>query len=238
VISKTKNKKSSKLPLIISISVLVVLVGSYFLFPAVKSFVDEAWQVLRSDDEKEVEEWVSQFGMLGPLVLILLMVAQMFLFVVPNVLLMMIAIISYGPVWGGLLAWFGVFVASSTGYVIGRKIGTPALDRLVSDETQNKLVEFVQHYGFGAIFLTRLSSFSNDALSFVAGVLEMSYLRYISATLGGIAPLIIVLAIYGRDGKIEKALIWISAVSIILLVIYIIIDKKRKKKKKGQKQKA
>jgi uncharacterized membrane protein YdjX (TVP38/TMEM64 family) len=224
---KTGKQKTSNTPLFISVGVIVVLVGSYFIFPGCKSFVHEAFEVLTSDDEERVEQWVSQFGMLGPLVIVLLMIAQMFLFVVPNILLMMIAIISYGPVWGSLLAWFGVFAASSTGYFIGKKIGHPLLSRFVSPKVQDKLIEFVHRYGFGAILVTRISSFSNDALSFVAGVLHMTYVKYISATLAGIAPLIILLAIYGNNGKIEKALLWISIISLILLVGYIVYDRKK-----------
>jgi len=33
------------------------------------------------------------------------MVVQMFLFVVPNVFLMMVAIISYGPGWGAVISF-------------------------------------------------------------------------------------------------------------------------------------
>jgi hypothetical protein len=41
--------------------------------------------------------------------------------------------------------------------------------------------------------------------------------------------MIVLLAIFGRNGKILKALIWIAAISLMLLIIYIVIDKKRKK---------
>ena len=59
----------------------------------------------------------------------------------------------------------------------------------------------------------------------------MTYRKYILATLSGITPLIVLLAIYGKNGKIEKALIWIAAISMVLLIVYIIIDKRRKNKK-------
>ena len=58
----------------------------------------------------------------------------------------------------------------------------------------------------------------------------MGYKKYILATMGGISPLIILLSIYGKNGKILKALIWIAAASLITLMIYIIIDKRRKSK--------
>ena len=53
----------------------------------------------------------STFGVFGPVIIIVGMMVQMFLFVVPNVLLMMIAIVSYGPVWGGIISFVGVFAA-------------------------------------------------------------------------------------------------------------------------------
>jgi uncharacterized membrane protein YdjX (TVP38/TMEM64 family) len=58
----------------------------------------------------------------------------------------------------------------------------------------------------------------------------MSYRKYILATLSGITPLVVLLAVYGKNGKIERALIWIAAVSLVLLVVYIVIDKKRRGK--------
>jgi uncharacterized membrane protein YdjX (TVP38/TMEM64 family) len=228
--SKSPAKKPSKLPIFISLAVVGVLVGSYFVFPAVKEFVDEGFQVLTGDDEKAAKEWVAQFGIKGPIVLVVLMIAQMFLFIVPNILLMMIAILSYGPVWGGLLAWGGVFASSTTGYFIGKRLGSPVLQRFMSAKVEKVLIQFVHDYGMGAILLTRLSSFSNDGLSIVAGALRMPYVRYIGSTLTGILPLIVLLAIYGRNGKIEKALLWISIISLVLLAGYIYYDKRKKKK--------
>jgi uncharacterized membrane protein YdjX (TVP38/TMEM64 family) len=105
------------------------------------------------------------------------------------------------------------------------------LQKFVSKKTQKKIGDFIQDYGMMAILLTRLSSFSNDALSFVAGLLGMRYKVYILSTLAGITPLVVTIAIYGRNGKIEKALIWVAAVSVVLLIAYIVIDKRRKKNK-------
>jgi uncharacterized membrane protein YdjX (TVP38/TMEM64 family) len=40
----------------------------------------------------------------GPVVLVFLMVLQMFLLFVPNILVMMISIIMYGPFWGAIIS--------------------------------------------------------------------------------------------------------------------------------------
>lgn len=219
-----------KLPLFISFSLLAVLLLCYLLIPSVKEFVQEAFEVLTSNDQKRISSWVAQFKLAGPVVLVLLMVVQMFLFVVPNIFIMIVAIISYGPVWGAVISFCGVFCSSSAGYAIGRYLGPVTVDKLLSKNAQRKTSDFIQHYGVPAIAITRISSFSNDSLSIVAGMLRMSYKRYILATLCGITPLIVLLSVYGRNGKILRALIWIAAVSLVLLVVYIIVDKRRRKK--------
>lgn len=237
-IIKKNREKPGRLPIIISLSLLVILVGCYFLVPSFHDTIKETFKLLTSDDEERIENWVSRFGMAGPLVLILVMVVQMFLFVVPNVLVMMIAIIMYGPVWGSIISLIGIFVSSSVGYFIGRKLGPITVNKLISIKTQEKISSFIEEYGTAAIAITRISSLSNDSLSIVAGLLKMSYRKYIMATLCGITPLITLLALYGRNGRIESALLWIAAVSLVILFIYIFIDKKRKKRNANIKHKS
>jgi uncharacterized membrane protein YdjX (TVP38/TMEM64 family) len=217
-------------PIFIYLSLAVLFAACYFFIPQFKQEINTAVDVLTGEDEERIQRWVSTFGIFGPVVIIVGMMVQMFLFVVPNVLLMMIAIVSYGPVWGAVISFVGVFAASSFGYFIGGKLSKVTLARFVSIEHQRKIAQFIQDYGMGTIMITRLSSFSNDALSLVAGMLRMEYKKYIVSTLIGITPLIVVLAIFGKNDKIEWALIWITAASLVMLVTYIIIDKRKKKK--------
>src|SRR5687767_165186 len=106
-----------RLPFLISFPLVVVLIACYYLFPSFQSFINEAYDVLTSGNETRISNWVAQFKLAGPLVLIFIMVVQMFLFVVPNVFLMVVAIISYGPLWGGFISFLGVFASSSLGFL-------------------------------------------------------------------------------------------------------------------------
>ena len=231
VSTRTGPDRASKLPLIISILAIACLIASYFIFPGYQEGVDEAFEILTSDDEDRIREWVSGFGVWGPIVILLAMVAQMFLLIIPNILLIFICILSYGPLWGSILAWFGVLLASTVGYFIGCKASTVLVDRLVSKKTRKKLQDFVKAYGMKAIIALRVSSLSNDGLSLVAGLLEMSYRRFIIATMVGITPLIAVLAIFGHNGEVEKGLVWVGVFLIICLVLYVFIDKRRQRKR-------
>jgi len=220
-----------KLPLLVSLFLLAILIVFYFVIPSFQSFIKEAFDVLTSENEERIRQWVAQFKLAGPVMLILIMIAQMFLFVVPNVFVMMVAIISYGPFWGSVIAFLGVFASSSTGYMIGKYLGPVTVHKLMNEKVRRKTSEFIKRYGVTAIAITRISSLSNDSLSIVAGLLKMNYRKYILATLAGITPLIILLAIYGKNGKILKALIWIAALSLLSLIVYIIIDKRRKRRR-------
>lgn len=229
--TKVGHQKTSKLPLILSLVLLAALIASYFIFPGYQAGIDEAFEVLTSEDEERISAWVAQFGAWGPIAIIVAMVLQMFLFIIPNILLIMISIISYGPVWGSLLAWFGIFLASTVGYFIGNKLSPIIVNRLVGEKLQKTLRSFIDDYGMKAIVALRLSSFSNDGLSLVAGLLNMKYRKFITASLLGITPLVIALAIFGHNGAIKKGLVWVGIFLVGCLVIYIIIDKRKKKNK-------
>ncbi|WP_203295247.1 TVP38/TMEM64 family protein [Luteirhabdus pelagi] len=231
--SKQDNKKSDKnrLPLYLSGALIIGLVASYFIFPSVSDFFDEAWQVLTSGDEQRVNEWISGFGWLGPIVLVLAMVAQMFLIIVPTVVLMVVSILAYGPIWGSLLVLVAVFAASSVGYAIGNYFGEALIENVIGRKTESKIEDFLENYGFWAIVITRINPFlSNDAISFVAGILGMGYWRFIAATLVGIAPLTFLIAILGETtDSLKNGLLWGSGISLVIFLAYVYWDKKRKK---------
>jgi uncharacterized membrane protein YdjX (TVP38/TMEM64 family) len=214
---------------LVSVLLIAILLASYFIFPDFKQGVHNAWEAIASNDQEHIRAWVKRFGILGPIVLILVMAFQIFLLFVPNLLLFVIAILCYGPIWGTLISLIGVAASSSLGYFIGRKIGPRAIDRFVSQQAQEKIAFFVQRYGVKAIFIFRLSSLSTDALGFIAGILEMNFRRFLVATLAGIAPVITLLAIFGKSGKIERGLLWLGGFALVALLIYFFIDKNNRK---------
>src|SRR5690606_1489958 len=175
---------AKKLPLTISFLVLFIFFACYFCIPSFNSSIREAFNVLISGDKQLIRDWVSQFGIWGPLVIVLAMVASMFLFVVPNLLLLIISSVSYGPLWGSVISLIAVFISSSIAYMIGYSIGPVILRRLLKDKVRVKLTQLERDYGVGAIILFRLSPvLSNEAISFIPAILKMRYKRFILATL-------------------------------------------------------
>lgn len=215
--------------IVLSALLIATLVASYVIFPSFKEGVDNGWEAIRSNDQEAMRDWVQRFGILGPIILIVIMALQIFLLFVPNLLLFVIAIMCYGPVWGPLISLVGVAASSSLGYFVGSKVGPRAIDRFVSPKAQDKIAFYVRRYGVKAIFVFRLSSLSTDAVGFVAGILEMNYRHFLVATLAGVAPVLTLLALYGKSGRIENALIWLAAFALFALLMYVFFDRKKRR---------
>ena len=230
--NKSSSAKKSKLPLYLSLLLVAILVICYFAVPTVNDFFNEAWSVLSSDDEARVKKWVEDFGWFGPVVIVLAMVIQMFLLVIPTILLMIVSTLAYGPFWGSIINFTAVIIASSVGYAIGKYLGLSFIERLLGEKTTKKITTFIQEYGFWAVVITRINPFlSNDAISFVAGILKMNYWKFISATAVGITPLILLIAITGQNtDSLKTGLLYGSIASLIIFGGYIWWDKKRKSK--------
>lgn len=224
-----KGQRQSRWPLFLSGLFILAIVLSYFFIPEVKAFMQEAWEVLSSGDEDRISGWIDQFGWWGPFIIVLSMIAQMFLLVVPTVLLMVVAVIAYGPFAGVGIILLAIFAASTTAYFLGAFLGTPVIEKLLGTKSKKTMEGFIDDYGFWAVIITRLSPFlSNDAISFVGGMLHMGYWKFIGATMLGIFPLASLIAYLGENNdRLVNGLIWVSVGSFIGLFFYVWWDKRQ-----------
>lgn len=224
-----EDDRQSRLSLLLTAAVLGGLVVAYFAWPAFHEQVNEAYRVLTSGDRARIEAWVGQFGPWGPVAVVATMVLQMFLIVIPSWGLMIVNVLAYGPVWGSLLSVTGIVAASSLGYFIGHHLHETTIDRIVGKKTSRKMEGYVDDYGLWAVFVARLAPFlSNDAISFIGGLLQMGYWKFIGATLAGITPLTVLIAVLGEDvDRLKTGLIVASAVCIVLFAAYVVYDRRR-----------
>jgi uncharacterized membrane protein YdjX (TVP38/TMEM64 family) len=226
---QSENVKQNKWPLLISLGIVATLVLLYFAVPDVKNFFKEAFNILTSGNNQHISSWVGELGFWGPFFIILAMVVQMFLIVIPSPLLMLVSVLAYGPWLGTLISVSAIFTASSVGYFIGRYLGEFAIVHIIGNKKEKQIEFYVEKYGFWAVIITRLAPFlSNDAISFVGGILRMGYLKFIGATLAGILPLAALIGYLGENWeRLKTGLIWVSAISIVLFAGYVIYDRKK-----------
>lgn len=224
---------SRKTLIVASVILLLSFISSYIFIPSVNEGINKAFEILTSGDQDRIRDWVSEFGIWGPLVIIVGMVASMFLFVVPNLLLLIISAVSYGPLWGSVISLVAVFISSSVAYSLGYWVGPGILRRLLSVSTHEKLTKMVRLYGVGIIILFRISPLlSNEAISFIPALLRMRYKKFILATLAGSVPVIGILAYTSGEGNFKTVMIWLSVISLLGYAIYLYIANKIRTKRK------
>ncbi len=229
--SPDKQGRRRRWAYILSGIIILGMVSGYFLFPGFQGFVDDAYAILISGDDERLTAYVESFGAWGPVFIVLAMCVQMFLIVVPSWLLMIVAALAYGPVWGALLSVAAVFTASTFGYFVGSTLNEVTIDRMVGEEEKKKMKHYIGRYGFGAVILFRLAPFlSNDAISFVGGMLRMGYWKFIGATLAGIIPLAALIGYFGQDtDTLKTGLVWVGGLSLVLYAGYIVYEQLRAK---------
>ncbi len=222
------------LPLFVSGIILGGSVLCYFLYPDFQEFCKEAWRVLTSGQESRIANWVAQFGFWGPLLLLLLFLVQMLAFVIPSWLLILVCALAYGPWWGSGLSLLGILLASATAYILGKSLSEDTLLALLGEKAEKRMRSYLENYGFGTVLVFRIAPFlSNDTISFVAGLTRMGFWKFMAATALGIAPLISLLAyLEGNSERLQRGLIWTSAVCLVGFGIYVWWDKKKGPKAK------
>lgn len=226
----TRATRQSRLPFYISLAIVISLIILYFAVPEIKSFFDEAYNVLTSEDEKRISGWVEKLGIWGPLLIIFGMIVQMFLIIVPSPLLMLVSVLAYGKIWGVLLSVTAVLAASSIGYLLGGYLGEVSVDKVIGEDKKQKLESLVKRFGLWTIILFRLIPFlSNDAISFVGGLLGMKYRKFIFATAVGITPLAILIAYFGENNaRLKNGMIWLGALGLVFFIGYYLYQRRQK----------
>lgn len=217
---------------LISLGVVGFLVILYFSHPPFQESVKEAWNVLLSDDQEQIKDYVKQFGILGPIAIIVFIILQMFLIIFPSWLPIIVGVLAYGFWWGVLINLVGVGIASTIGYFIGKQLKTV----FISNKKYEKMEFWIKNYSFITVVLFRVSPFfSNDAISFIAGIFRMSYKKFMLATYAGMIPLSLAVGYFSTDlDKLENGLYWVGGAGALLYAIYIYFDHKKRKKKNAK----
>lgn len=221
--------KKTNFPALLSIAMLLTVLVFYLVKPDFRQWTNEAYHVFGTGDLSKIKEFLQPYRDIGYIIILGAFLFQLFLFFVPSVLVMSLSIMMYGPWIGGLLCLAGVFMASVFAYVLGEMLGDYTIDRIIGHSQREKMTNFLQKYGFWTVAVFRLSPFlSNDAVSFVGGLVSMNFWRFIAATMVGITPLTILLAWMGENnGRLKIGFSILGGISVLALGVYIYIDRRK-----------
>lgn len=97
------------------------------------------WRWLASFSQEGLRDYIQSFGAAGWIVFLVLQILQVFIALIPGKLLESVAGFVLGPVFGTLLCYAGVAIASSLVFVLTRKFGVKLVEVFISREKINQL---------------------------------------------------------------------------------------------------
>lgn len=167
------------------------------------------------DGPQRLREAVDGTGAWG-VVLFVLGYAALTLVPAPASVLTLSAGALFGLWWGALVAWLAAMLGAFGGFALGRRLGRPAVDRLLSGRLA-QADEVLRRHGLSAVLAVRLLPlFPFTPLNYACGLLGVRVRDYALGTAAGIVPGALAYAAVGASGADPVGIVVGVAVLVLL----------------------
>ncbi|MEH7301798.1 TVP38/TMEM64 family protein [Neobacillus drentensis] len=177
----------------------------------------KAWFTLEN-----IMSLIREYRALGPLPGILLTIIEAFLPFLPLFLFVMANASAFGLWLGFLYSWIGTCIGALLVFLLVRKYGQRRLLSFLPKHPKvRKLMDWVEHHGFGPLFLLLCFPFTPSAVvNIVAGLSKISTAQYMLAVCIGKMVMIFTISFIGYD--IHSLITKPFRTVIVFLVIFIL----------------
>ncbi len=173
-------------------------------------------------DRDAIINYLQPYGILGPLVLFIILMLQVFLAVIPGHAFIVAGGYIYGLFVGTLITQLSTVLASQLAFLLVRRFGRPMVDRFSSAKIVdhwNQLAE--KQGGLFFFFAFILPIFPNDLMAFIAGLSSITTKKFFAANFFGRLPVAILITLIGSHGFEIPLYFWlVIALAILGLCIF------------------
>lgn len=200
---------------------LFVYIGFLLLTAIVfMQVIELGWLEVLTNHEKLIF-FIKDLGLIGPITIIFLIASAIVISPIPSAPVALVSGAIYGHTFGTLYVVLGALLGALMAFMISRKLGYDYINKKLHNKLPVKIVGS-QNTLMIIVFVTRLAPFiSFDVISYAAGLTQLTYSRFIIATLMGIIPISFALAHIGSEvnnGELEKIVIALVLLGFITLV--------------------
>ncbi len=208
----------------IKLTIAVVLIATVY-------FVLRAYGLTRYVDLKNVykiKEWVSDFGVIAPLVYICFYIVAT-LFFLPGLPITVLSGLAFGPVLGVVYAAIGAIIGVSLAFLVARYVARELVESWVAGNKQfQKIDEKVEQQGWRILMFTRLVPiFPFNLQNYAYGLTKIKFLTYLPVSAifmlpGTIAYVQIGGALVSGEGNLRRTLLYLSIAGVLILFVSLI----------------
>lgn len=159
---------------------------------------------------------LERLGIWGPLVLIVGLASVLVVPIIPASILQIGAGLAFGPWLGLLYATLADVLGASAGFWLARRWGKTILERHLSPSAHDRLIALTHRMNWHSVVLLRLiPGPAYPLVSFAAGYSKLGYLRYLSASLTGVFPPLVLLVLAGDLVESSPLLAFVVVVALV-----------------------
>lgn len=180
---------------------------------------------------EELKGFVRGFGVLAPVVFILICIIRPVFFFVPTFGLTIIAGTVFGPFYGTLYVAIGGAGSAIVGFALARLWGRGLVERIIKDRKKLLMLdEKMLEKGFTTILMLRVFNVPWDIVSYSAGLSRVRFKDFYLASLIMLLPISFVYTYFGStvtEPGSPKFIISLSLIGLFVAVPLIIKRYKR-----------
>ena len=179
-----------------------------------------AWRALNVDRVADVAAYVRGFGLWAPAISLALMLLQSVIAPLPGSLVAAANGVIFGVWWGTLLSWVGGMLGATASFWLARWLGQDLVARWFGRAHLDRLEQIGAAQGFWLILIARLTPLvSFDLISYLAGLSQISFGRFMLATAIGMLPGTYAWTALGHDLALAQTTTW----RLSLLALFAIV---------------
>lgn len=185
----TRKSNTTKFTTILRWGVFIAILTGLFILsriPAIQEFFAR----------EQLQEFVQQAGVWGPLAFLCIFVAGVVIHI-PGFVFIVVGVLFYGILVGGLLSYAGALLALSTVFWLTKgTVGEP-IGRVKSKSVQ-RLVAGLEQHPVRTVIVVRILTFLMPAVSYTLAMSPLTFRDYLIGSAIGIVPTFIVV-VFGTD---------------------------------------
>lgn len=128
-------------------------------------------------DKDKMLAYINQLGIWGPIVFMLIQVAQTVIPIMPGAITIPIGILAFGPIWGMVYNLLPIYLGSVINFWISRIYGRPTVRAIIGKKSYDHMLDLFERRNIGKVIFSLLmfAPFAPaDLLCYGAGLTNMS----------------------------------------------------------------
>ncbi len=142
-------------------------------------------------------------GLWGMLLFVALFSAAQLVYA-PGAVFMAAAVVSWGQLLGGTLAWLGALTAASVTFAVARSVGGKAPEKLARPRVE-RLLALVDRRPIRAVFLLRLMLWSSPLVNYGLALSRVRFRDFAVGTAAGLLAPVLVVTLF-----VDRVLSWLA----------------------------